>query len=184
MTRAYPVERTCTERRKPVQLTFARQALQHLPHRDDAAFEAGHQGLVLRGKTEAALEGPVAILRSYYGERIDIGEASVRLHHGATLEEPYMGLGVMCAPARIEAIRADLLGRDAAIFDEEIAAEFCVIRATAPLTNLLGYRQQVSKLDPSASAILWLSHYGPVKVRSTRSPRYGAPECWPHFLPG
>jgi hypothetical protein len=164
MLHEFPVERRCTHRYEPFQLRFARHALGRLPSREDVMFLANHGGLVLRGKTEAALERPIRVLKAYYGDQVDVGQLTLRLLHGATTEEPYMGLGILCPREHLEVIKSDLRERDAVIFDEDVTPQFGVIRATAPLAKVLGYAQTVSELGTGASAVIWLSHYGPAKI--------------------
>ena len=166
MNPEFPVERICTHRYEPFQLTFARQAMQRLPARTDALFDASHRGLVLRGKTEAALERPVRVLMGYYGNDIEVGAASVRLHHGSMLEEPFMGLVVLCHAHSAAVVKTDLRSRGGVICDEDGTRQFATIRATAPLAKLLGYAEQLSEIAAGASVIMWLSHYGPVSPKS------------------
>ena len=59
----YPLERVCRHQYDPFQLNFARHALELFPEKDRRSFEATHRGLVLRVKTEAALEKAVMVLR-------------------------------------------------------------------------------------------------------------------------
>jgi hypothetical protein len=163
----FPLERTCFHRYEPFQLTFARHALQLLPEDDRAFFEASHRGLVLRAETEAALERPIEILKDYFGNQISIGRPTVRHHQGTTLEEPHMVVRVRCKPEHFEAIRADLITRNAVVLETEVKPTFCVLRATAPLARLLGYAQSLAELtDKSAHEVMWLSHYAPVQESS------------------
>jgi hypothetical protein len=161
----YPLERLCSHLYEPFQLTFARHAEQLLPQEDEVEVEATHRGLVLRGETEAALEHAVEMLRDYFGEQIRIGPAVVRYHNGSTLEEPHMGLRVRCSPEHFEAIKADLIARDALIVAAEIHPACGEVRATAPLAKLMGYARSLDKLaSGTAHQVMWLSHYAPTQA--------------------
>jgi regulator of nucleoside diphosphate kinase len=161
----YPLELLCTHLYDPFQLTFARHAEQLLTQEDDVEVEATHQGLVLRGATEAALEHAVEQLRSYFGNQIHVGRASIRYHEGTRFEEPHMGLRVRCSPEHFEAIKADLIARGGSILVSQIDPVCGEIRATAPLAQLLGYRRSLAQLtSDTAHEVMWLSHYAPAEV--------------------
>lgn len=160
----FPIERVCSHRHEPFQLTFAREAIQLLPHSEDAEFEAHRQGLVLRAETESALERPIEILQQHYGDQLHIGSLTVRLHRGVTVEEPHMGVRVLCASNHFEAVKADLERRGAAIVEAVLTAQYGIVHATAPLAALLGFPRRVATLtDGRAREVMWLSHYAPVE---------------------
>lgn len=160
----YPVQRICRHEYEPFQLTFARHALQVLPQGGESAFEATHKGLVLRGETEASLERAVEVLKDHYGNHIRVGPAEVRYRQGLGLEEPHMGVRVLCPPVHFRMVEADLVARGGTILDAELASRFGVVRATAPLANLLGYVSALSELTAgTAREVMWLSHYAPVR---------------------
>ena len=162
----YPIECTCSHRRERFQLAFARNAIELLPQREDASYVSSPQGLVVLAETEAALERPVRILRETYGDEVCIGEPKVRYRQGATLEEPYMGVRVLCAPRHFRAVRMDLEARGAEILDAEETDQFGIVRATAPLAVLLGYSCRLAELTAGrAQHTMWLSHYAPVTSR-------------------
>ncbi|MEP7246040.1 MAG: hypothetical protein ABI885_20500 [Gammaproteobacteria bacterium] len=161
----YPIERVCSHLFEPFQLTFARHAQNVLPEEEEVEVEASHQGLVLRGETEAALEHSVEILQDYYGNQIRIGAPTVRYRNGATVEEPYMGLRVRCSPEYFAAVMADLEARRASIEHTECTPAHAVVRATAPLARLIGYSWNLARLTAgTAHEVMWLSRYSPVEV--------------------
>jgi hypothetical protein len=160
----FPLERTCSDRNRVFQLRFAREALLLLPDREDGGAEATHEGLVLRGETESALEKSVALLQDHYGDRMRVSAPTVRFHRAIELEEPHMGVRILCAPRYFHALEADLAARGAKILDAEVTPQFGALRATAPLTRLLGYPGVVAELSSgSAREVMWLSHYAPVE---------------------
>jgi len=133
-----------------------------LPQPRDCLFEASADGIVVRGATESALEGPTQLLREVYGEQLAIGPLTIRYRKGAALEEPYMGVRVLCAARDFQAVRSDLLARDAKILDEEVSQSIGIVRVTAPLAKLLGYsRDLVALTAGSAREVMWLDHYAP-----------------------
>ena len=161
----YPLERICSHCYAPFQLTFARQAAQLVREADEVDVEATHRGLLLRGETEEAFVHSVQLLRDYFGNQIRIGPAVVRYHNGATVEEPHMGLRVLCGPEHFEPVKADLDARDAVIVASEIGPTCAVIRATVPLAKVLGYASHLAKqTSGTAHHSMWLSHYAPLEV--------------------
>ncbi|MGH8311515.1 MAG: hypothetical protein ACRETX_17195, partial [Steroidobacteraceae bacterium] len=127
--------------------------------------EATHKGLVLRGETETALEKSLALLKDYYGDQIRAGSPSIRYHHSPEVEEPHMGVRVLCPATYFAAVKADLLARDAVVLDEELTSQYGVVRANAPLAKLIGYSRALAQLTAgSAREVMWLSHYAPVDV--------------------
>ena len=160
----YPLERLCTHVYEPFQLTFARHAQQLPGKHDDVELVASHQGLTIRAETEEAIEATLEVLKDFYGPQIQIGPPTIRYHQGTTLEQPWMGLRVKCAPEHFEAVKIDLILRDATIIAAEKDASGAVIQACAPLAYLLGYRSALRKLTSgSAENVMWLSHYAPVE---------------------
>jgi hypothetical protein len=159
----YPLEQTCWHLYEPFQLTFARQALQMLPQNEDGAAEATHRGLVLRAETEAELEKFLDRLKHYYGDQIRAGSPTIRYHRSPELEEPHMGVRVLCQPTHFAAVKADLLARGAAILDAELTSRHGVVRANASLARLMGYPRALAQLTAgSAREVMWFSHYAPV----------------------
>src|SRR6185312_6528445 len=172
----YPLERTCYHLYEPHQLTFARHARAILAADDEIEVEATHQGLILRGETEAALERHVETLLEYFGPQVCIGPTKVRYHHGQTLEEPHMGLRVRCSPECFEPVKTDLLSRGASIVSSQVSATSAVVQASAPLTQLIGYGWQLAKLTAgTAQEVMWLSHYAPRSAPNPEETRGDVP---------
>lgn len=105
-----------------------------LPTSDETAFLPDSTGLVLLAVTETALERPARTLRELFGDRVNIGQVSVRYRRGKLTEESHMGIRVACAREHSDLIKADLERRGASIIDAEINRQVSVVRATAPLT--------------------------------------------------
>jgi elongation factor G-like protein len=158
----HPLERLCRLNAEGPQLTFAQRALWLMPQRSDCGFEASCEGLLMRGETELSLERPIALLQEVYGEQLAIGPLTIRYHRGALVEEPHMGVRVLCAARDFQAVRNDLVERGAKILDEEVTQIVGVVRATAPLAKLLGFPRRLLTLTAGgARELMWLSHYQP-----------------------
>jgi hypothetical protein len=163
----YPLERVCRHLYQPFQLKFARQAQQLLTQQGDLGIVCSHEGLTIRGETEEILHGAVEILRAFYGSQLHVGSATVRYHNATTLEEPWMGLRIKCAPRHFDAIKADLMMRHASIIGSDRHSRIGVIHARAPLSQLIGYASDLAKLTcAEAQQLMWLSHYAPVEDMS------------------
>ncbi|HVY81747.1 MAG TPA: hypothetical protein VG994_12245 [Steroidobacteraceae bacterium] len=160
----YPLERRCTHRHEPFQLSFARQAQELLRERDDVELRASHRGLTIRGETEEAIAAALEALQDYYGSQLDIGPPTIRYHNGVTLEQPWMGLTVRCPVEYLEPVQVDLIVRNATIGVCETYAGRCLLQACAPLACLIGYRAALEKLTSGAGRhAMWLSHYAPIE---------------------
>jgi len=156
----YPIERCCTHRSERFQLAFARQAMEVLPHDDGTAFQPGASGLLIAAESEIALERPVRRLEEVYGDLVSIGPPKIRYRRGDRLEQPFMGLRVLCSPDHYETVREDLRIRRAAIMDAEVTRRFGIVRACAPLVTLLGYPDALARMTAGrGQLVMWLSHY-------------------------
>jgi len=159
----YPLERLCSHHSEPFQLTFARHAQQHFLEREDVEVVASRQGLSIRAETEDAIEAALVVLKDLYGSRLRIGPPTIRYHKGVSLEEPWMGMRVRCGAGHLDAVNADLMGRNATNISCEIETAGCLIQACAPLANLIGYRSSLGRLTAgSGEHVMWLSHYAPI----------------------
>lgn len=131
-----------------------------LPNDAGASYASDVRGLVIAGETEMALERPVRRLVDLYGEMVRIGPLTVRYRHCDGLEQPVMGLRVLCPPTCFERIREDLRQRRAAIMDAEVNGSFGIVRANAPLAILLGYPDRIATMTAGKGRlVMWLSHY-------------------------
>jgi hypothetical protein len=163
----YPLERVCRHRYQSFQLKFASQAQQLLAQQGDLGIVCSHEGLTIRGETEEILGGAVETLRAFYGSQLHVGPATIRYHNATTLEEPWMGLRIRCAPRHFDAIKTDLTMRHASIIGSDRHSRIGVIHASAPLSQLIGYASDLAKLTGAeAQQLMWLSHYAPVQDRS------------------
>src|SRR5690349_3623415 len=104
--------------------------------RKDVEAAASHQGLAIRSETEDAIDAAIVILKDLYGPNLRIGPPTIRYHQGSTLEQPWMGLSVRCAPRHLAAVNADLIEREGTIVACSIEAAQCLIQARAPLATL------------------------------------------------
>lgn len=160
----FPIECHCSHRHERFQLAFARQAMEVLPRDEETAFEPSARGLTVLAETEMALERPLRVLREVYGEQVRIDPPAIRYHHAATVEEPHMGLRVLCAPQYFDAVRRDLRLREASIMDAEVNRSFGIVRASASLAALFGFPDRLTALTQGqGKLVMWLSHYAPIQ---------------------
>lgn len=159
----FPLQCDCSHSRDRFNLAFARKAMEVLRPGKELVLEPSHRGLTLLAETEMALEQPIATLRDVYGNDVRVGPITVRYHQGQQVEEPHMGLRIRCQPRHFNALRGDLLVRGASLADAEVNRLFGVLRATAPLSALVGYPAHIRRVtDETAQLVMWLSHYEPV----------------------
>ncbi len=164
MQRDFAIECKCSHRGERFQLAFAQAAMEIVPKDESTAFEPSRNGLTLLAETELSLERPLARLREVYGEELQVDSPLVRYRKGKHLEEPYMGVRVLCSPQQFEPVRRDLLTRRANLLDTEVNARFGVIRAEAPLALLVGYPAKFDELTQCRGQLaMWLSHFAPVE---------------------
>ena len=160
----FPVERLVQLASSPFQIGFARQVMRVLAPTDLIAFEATHDGLLMRAQNEDALAKPVALLRDIYHDDLVLLPPQVRyMSLGNRPYEPIMLLRVRTAPRHWDAVRADLAARDATRLEENARPSVCVLRAEVPLRTLLGYGETLVKLsEGTAMHWIWLDHYVPM----------------------
>lgn len=159
----YPLEQLASRKSTHFQRGFARMTMHLLPHFQDAVLEASDTGLVILAASELSLVLPAEVLRQIYSDDVHIGEPKVRLLHGDTVEEPIMW--VRAAVPRVNAVPVahDLIRRGADIEEVDWLAPSPVVRARAPLRELLGYPAALSaRCEGKAELEMWLSHYAPV----------------------
>lgn len=159
----YPLEQLASSRSTRFQHGFARMVMHLLPDFRDAVFEASDKGLLILAASELALDLPAEVLRQIHGADVHIGEPRVRLLHGATVEEPIMWVRAAAPRVTAQSVVHELIGRGADIEEVDWLAPCPVVRARAPLRELLGYPAALSALcEEKAELEMWLSHYAPL----------------------
>ncbi len=160
----FPVERLAQLASNPFQIGFARQVMRVLESSDLIAFEATHGGLLMRAQNEEALAKPVALLRDIYHDDLVLLPPQVRyMSLGNRPYEPIMLLRVRTAPRHRDDVGADLVARGATLLEEHMQASVCVLRAEAPLRQLLGYGEALSALTNGTGLYwTWLDRYVPM----------------------
>lgn len=159
----FPIECLCLHQQERFQLTFARNAATSLPRFDDSSYDARGRALAIMADTEAALERPLEVIRSMYGDQVRIGAPAIRYREGACVEEPYMMVRVQCAPHHLAAVKNDLEARAAEVSEIDGCSDPAIIRATAPLQFLLGYARRLTEIaGAEAGHSMQLSHYAPL----------------------
>jgi hypothetical protein len=160
----YPLSCVCSHRIERFQLKFAQQALKFFPERAERSIAGGPEGLIVSAETEVAIADVVDVLKSVYGEDLVVGKLTIGYRCGTVLEEPHMGVRVLCPAQQFEAMRDDLVSRGAKIYDAEVVPPIGVVRATVALSKILGYSRYLADLTGGrAREVIWLSHYALVE---------------------
>jgi translation elongation factor EF-G len=134
-----------------------------LPEFKQAVLEPSADGLRILGTNEAALALPGEVIRQIHAEKVEFDEPQVRLLYGDPVQEPIMSVRVAADRAYTEDIVQDLVTRSAEIEEVDWVAPLPVVRAKAPLRQLLGYAQSlVAVAHNTADVRMSLSHYEPV----------------------
>lgn len=164
MGNQYPLTCVCSHRVEKFQLKFAHQALKFFRQQPERSITVNHQGLLIGAETETALCDVIEVLKSVYGDDLVVGAFTIQYRQGGVVEEPHMGVRVLCPAAHFELVKDDLIGRAAKIYDAEMSPPIGVVRATVALSRLLGYSRYLAGLTGGrAREVVWLSHYAPVE---------------------
>lgn len=165
MRSEFPLEQLVKHDSHRFQMGFARQVIRDVTQtrrfRDRVLFEASNDGLVMLAQNEEALTEPLDLLRELYEQSLVVLQPRVRyLSLGNERFEPIMVVRVRVAPRDMQAVRADLLAREGTILDEDRNRGTCVLRAEAPLRNLLGYGRELNTLTGGTGEYCsWLDRY-------------------------
>lgn len=160
----YPIEQLARGANTRFQLGFARLTIHCLPDLEDVRVEATPQGLRIFGAHEPALAPAGLAIREMHASGVEFDQPTVRLFYGNVIHEPIMWLRVALDGAYIERAIQDLVARDAEVDEVEWMAEPAVVRARAPLRQLIGYPRALAGLsDDTADLRMGLSHYAPIR---------------------
>ena len=163
MYHEYPIEQLARNTNTRFQIGFARMTMHLLPGFKEAVLEPSERGLKILATNEAALAQPAEVIRQIHAQDVELEEPQVRLLHGAIVQEPIMWIRAGTARAYTEAVIHDLVTRGAEIEEVDWMAPLPVVRAKAPLRQLLGYPQALAALSHDTAELrMWLSHYAPV----------------------
>lgn len=157
-----PLEQMVRHRDRRAQIDFAREAAAVLEESDDARFEPTDRGLALFAAHEEALVPPVAVLRDRYGEAVEFRPPRVRCLPGHPLQQPVMALRVTVRREHSLAMVRELQRRGARIEEECLRGRTVILRAVAPLRELLGFAARLDAITGgSGHHAMRLSHYAP-----------------------
>ena len=162
-----PIEQLVKRADTRFQLGFAREAKESIPSSDSFALYASSRGLHVLARNEDGLSEPVDALRGTYGPSLDVSPPSVRLIKGVQVQEPVMHVRIALETRHWQAVRAELLAREATFEEERVSNGHAVLRYEAPLARLIGLPAELVRLTSgSARYCIVLSHYAMV----TRDP--------------
>ena len=163
MYHEYPIEQLARSTSTRFQMGFARMTMHLLPEFKDTALEPSERGLKILATNETALALPGEVIRQIHAEDVEIEEPQVRLLYGDVVQEPIMWVRAGAERNYTEAVIHDLVTRGAEIEEVDWMAPLPVVRARAPLRQLLGYPQTLAALSENTAELrMWLSHYAPV----------------------
>lgn len=160
-----PLEQLFRRRGIGVQLSFATEAMERMPRRNDFLATPSLLGLHVLARDEVALEVPAETLREAYGKDLDIAPPKVRLIEGVRVEEPIMHVEITVKRRHQPKVRSAMARRNA-----KPSAEFrrllSILRYEAPLADLLGLADELDRIT-GGTAMHWmaLSHYAHVERR-------------------
>ena len=159
----YPIEQLARGTSTRFQMGFARMTMHLLPQFKEVVLEPSDQGLKILATNEPALRPPAEVIRQIHAQEVRIEEPQVRLLYGTVVQEPVMWVRAASPRTYIEAVIQDLVTREAQIEEVDWMAPLPVVRARAPLRQLLGYPEVLAALSQStANPCMWLSHYAPL----------------------
>jgi hypothetical protein len=161
----FPVEQLVRHATLRFQRGFAHQAMRLIEDSDAFTLAAVPAGLLIRGENEEALVGPLDILRQVHGEDLRVAPARARhLFIDGRWCEPIMQVRAHVQPEHLSAVRQDFLALGATLLDIDCLADGWVMRAEAPLRDLLGYGARLRRLaGGEASHCIWLDRYAPLQ---------------------
>lgn len=135
-----------------------------MPVFEDASLQATAHGLKILGANEMALAAPGEVIRRICAQEVLLEEPQVRRHYYAgQLREPIMCVRASVDSEHAEAVIRNLVARGSTIDSVDWLRIPAVIRAQAPLRNLLGYPNVLTELTMgTANLRMWLSCYAPV----------------------
>lgn len=160
-----PIEQIVRRADTRFQLSFAAEARERLPRSDAFALVGSRRGLHVLARNEDGLSEPLAVLRSAYGDALQVGPPTVRLMRALEVQEPIMHVRISLEAKYREAAKAALAARNAILEGEHEHSGQAVLRYEAALMLLLGLPRELTGLT-SGTARYWivLSHYAPVKA--------------------
>lgn len=159
----YPLEQLARSTSTRFQIGFARMTMHLLPEFKEVVLEPSEQGLRMLAFNEQALAPAREVIRQIHVDDVLIDEPQVRLLYGDVVQEPIMWVRACSRRSFTEAVIHDLVRREAQIEEVDWLAALPVVRARAPLRQLLGYAQALAALSQDTAELhTWLSHYAPL----------------------
>ena len=159
----YPLETLARKRSGSGQIEFAHGARQTMHDTVDVRFESSEHGLKILTADEDTLVNVAQILRQLYGDFVEMRPPRVRLIPGNPAQQPVMSVRISTRRDFSSEVRGELEGRGATILEECARPRAFIVRAEAPLADLLGLPARMATLT-NATAVHWirLSHYAPI----------------------
>ena len=156
----YPLETLARRRSTTSQIDFAREASRTLADSDELLFEPYEHGLAIFAANEDVLEAPRRILREIYGDFVEVRQPQVRYIPGEPPQEPLMSVRITVRAESLGRVLAELRSRSARIIEQCIRGRIVIVRAEAPLADLLGLPARLADItDGTATHSIRLLRY-------------------------
>lgn len=163
MERVYVVEQALTCASEKFQLKFAVDAARLLQGLRGILAEPTGKGLMVLGSCEAALDVAVLVLRACYGERLRASPRRV-CYMRLPMMEPVMDVFVRAPETYADSIRRTLEARRATVRCTSAENRSWLLRAQAPMAELLGYAQELDRLsDGRADHWITFNRWQPIE---------------------
>jgi len=158
-----PLEAFARMRRASREIDFARRLAGIGRHTPDVRFDTSDDGLRILAADEDSLANAALLMRSLYGDSIEVCRPTIRLLGGPPLQQPIMTVRVSARRQDAAGVRGELQRRNARIVEESPGSRFFAVRALAPMGGLLGLPATLAAMT-DRTAVHWirLSHYEPV----------------------
>lgn len=145
MERVYVLEQALACAAEKFQLKFAEEAFDLLRAIPGIDLRPASKALLLAGVAEAALDPAIAVLRARYGRDLKVGGRRVRYMENPFME-PIMDVFVRVPSEDGDNVGRDLTRRGAVLRFKIMEKRGWLIRAEAPMAELLSYAADLSAM--------------------------------------
>lgn len=145
MERVYVLEQALTCAAEKFQLKFADESVPLLAPVAGVQPVPTNKGLVLLSINESTLDSAIALLHTRYGDSLLAADRRVRYRNHPAMA-PVMDVFLRVPGEHADKASRDLVRRRAAVRFQIIEKRGWLIRAEAPMAELLGYGTDLSKM--------------------------------------
>lgn len=171
-----PLEQLVRLRHAASQVEFAWEAMAILDESEEARFHPSPRGLQIFVAHEAALRRPLAILADRYHEALEVPPPRVRCVAGRPVLHPVMRVRARVPASHARAAVETLRGHGATVLEECRRGGALIVRAEAPLADLLGLEAALEKAaGKRAELSMTLDRYEPRGTAAAREATCSTP---------